>query len=498
MQPTTPTAPPSQQPAPAPAEEQAGKWTVLAIVAIGVVMATLDTSIVNISLPAIAAHFHVPLSGAIAWVIIAYLVVLAALTLTAGRLADMFGRKAVWIAGLALFTTSSALCGAATSLGMLVAFRGLQGIGGALLMAVSPAMLTRAFPPSERGRALGLNAVFVALGVSAGPTLGGLITAHLSWRYIFYVNVPVGALGILASLTLLTERLRRSHSRFDFPGACLLGGGLAALTGGLSFGQELGWRSPLLLGLLGTALLLLGVLLVHERRHPAPLIDLTLFRHRVFASSSVSLVLSFFALFGGSIMMPFYLEQLRGFSVQTSGLLITPLPLTLAVVAPLSGSLADRLGSRWLTAAGLSLGCAGLLLTGNLDARSSISAIVGSLVVTAIGQGLFQAPNNSALLGAAPTDKQGVASGLLATGRVIGQSMSVALAGAIFPSLGGAFAGHELTRLRESGATPERMAPLEATFSTAFRTTFLVFAAIASLGVLATLVRGREGRRARP
>ncbi|EYF05181.1 Hypothetical protein CAP_3546 [Chondromyces apiculatus DSM 436] len=463
--------------------------------AIGVVMATLDSSIVNISLPAIAAHFHVPLSGAVAWIVIAYLVVLASLMLTAGRLADMIGRKPIWIAGLAIFTVSSALCGAASSLGMLVAFRALQGIGGAMLMAVSPAMLTQAFPPQERGRALGLNALFVALGVSAGPTLGGLITAHLSWRYIFYVNLPVGILGIVASLLVLTERMRRGRSRFDLPDALLLGGGLAALTGGLTFGQELGWRSPLLLSLIGGAVLLLVLLVLHERRHPAPLIDLSLFQNRVFTSAALSLVLSFFAMFAGQILMPFYLEQLRGFSVQTSGLLITPLPITLALVAPLSGSLADRFGSRWLTVVGLSTACLGLVLTGHLNAQTPVPLVVATLMVTAAGQALFQPPNNSALLGAAPKDKQGVASGLLATGRVVGQSLSVALAGAVFPSLGGAAAGHELEKLRDAGASAAQMAPLEATFEGAFKTTFMVCAAIASVGVAATLVRGRGEQR---
>jgi MFS family permease len=179
--------------------ERAGKWTVMAIVAIGIFMATLDSSIVNISLPTIARDFGVPLSGAIEWVIIAYLVATVAVLLTAGRLADMVGRKIVWSIGLIVFTLGSALCGAAQSLAFLIAMRAFQGIGGALIMAVSPAMLTNAFPASERGRALGLNAVIVALGISVGPTLGGIITAYFTWRWIFYVNVPVGIVGWIAT-----------------------------------------------------------------------------------------------------------------------------------------------------------------------------------------------------------------------------------------------------------------------------------------------------------
>ena len=181
------------------------KWAVMGILAIGIFMATLDSSIVNISLPTIAHFFAVPLSGAVEWVVIAYLVATAAILLTAGRLADMLGRKLVWSVGLVLFTLSSALCGFSPTLGFLIGSRAVQGLGGALIMAVSPAMLIAAFPPQERGRALGINAVFVALGVSVGPTLGGFITATSSWRWIFFVNVPIGIIGLVATLLVLKE-----------------------------------------------------------------------------------------------------------------------------------------------------------------------------------------------------------------------------------------------------------------------------------------------------
>ncbi len=215
----------------------------LGIVAVGVFMATLDSSIVNISLPTIAQYFGVPLNGEVEWVIIAYLVVVAGVLLTVGRLSDMIGHKPIWVAGLIIFTAGSALSGAAPSLGLLIASRALQGFGGALIMAISPAMLTGAFPASERGRALGMNAVVVALGTSAGPTLGGIITTHLSWRWIFYVNLPIGIIGVIATLIVLTERMRRGQGqgRFDPLGAILLAVGLVALTMGLSFGQEWGW-----------------------------------------------------------------------------------------------------------------------------------------------------------------------------------------------------------------------------------------------------------------
>src|SRR6266550_7125247 len=295
-------------------QEHANKWAVLAILAIGIFMATLDTSIVNISLPTIAHYFGVPLNGAIEWVIIAYLVVIAGVLLTIGRLADMIGRKPIWVAGLIIFTAGSAICGASVSLGMLIAARALQGLGGAFIMAVSPAMLTNAFPASERGRALGMNAVIVALGVSTGPTLGGIITSTLSWRWIFFVNLPIGIIGLILTMRILKEKMRWNRGKFDPAGAILLALGLVAITLGLSFGQEWGWNSPLLIGCLATGVIALILLYIVEKRVADPIINLSLLHNRVFLSATLSLVLSFLALFAVSFMLPFYLEELRGFT----------------------------------------------------------------------------------------------------------------------------------------------------------------------------------------
>ncbi len=472
--------------------EHAGKWAVLLIVAVGVFMATLDSSIVNISLPTIAHAFGVPLSGEVEWVIIAYLVVVAGVLLTAGRLADMVGRKPIWALGLAVFTLGSAICGAAPSLPFLIAARALQGFGGALIMSISPAMLTNAFTPQERGRALGMNAVVVALGVSAGPTLGGLITTYLSWRWIFYVNVPIGIIGFIATMLMLTERMHRERVQFDPWGAFLLAAGLIAITAGLSFGQEWGWSSPLLISVMVVGVGALVALFLIERRVAHPIIVLALLRSRVFLSANLSLVLSFLALFAVSFMLPFYFEELRNFPVLEAGLLLTPLPLTIAVFAPVSGLLADRFGTRWLAAGGLSVACIGLVLISQLDTQSSIFDIIWRLVVIGLGQAIFQSPNNSALMGAAPRDQQGSASGFLATGRVVGQCVSVALAGAVFTSLGGAMAGAILAS--QSHLPPEELRALQETFVYSFHVTFLVCAAIAASGIAASLVRGKERR----
>ena len=473
-------------------QERPNKWLVFTILAIGIFMATLDSSIVNISLPTIARFFGVPLNGAVEWVIIAYLVVTAGVLLTVGRLADLIGRKPIWIAGLIIFTGGSAICGASVSLGMLIAARALQGLGGALIMAISPAMLTSAFPPGERGRALGMNAVIVALGVSVGPTLGGIITENVSWRWIFYVNVPLGIIGIIATLRILRESGIRGKGRFDPVGALLLAIGLVGLTLGLSFGQEWGWNSPLLISTLVISALAFGALVFVERRVSNPIIVGVLLRSRVFLSANVSLILNFLALFAVSFMLPFYLEELRGYSTLQAGLLLTPLPLTIAVIAPFSGALADRIGTRWLASIGLGIACVGLVFVSQLNAHSSTFDIIWRLVFTGAGQALFQSPNNSALMGAAPREHLGSASGYLATGRVVGQSVSVALAGAIFTSLGGANAGALLVANQfHPGLSVAQISQLQQTFASGFHAAFIVCACIAAIGVFTSLVRGK-------
>ncbi len=472
-------------------EETANKWAVFALAAPGAFMTTLDSSIVNISLPSIARAFGVPLSGPVEWVIIAYLVVIAGLLLTAGRLADMIGRKPIFMVGIALFTIGSASSGAAPSLGILITARAFQGLGGAMLFAVNISMLTHAFPARERGRVLGRTAIMVALGVSVGPTLGGFITQYLTWRWIFYINIPIGIILVITSLFVLKEPHHRSQGRFDPAGAILLAVGLALLTLGLSFGQEWGWTSlPLFASvLIGVAALTAAILV--ERRVKDPILNLHLLRNRVFASANISFILTMLALFAVSFLLPFYFEELRGYSTVEAGLLLTPLSLILAVVAPISGALADRIGSRWLSPVGLAICSIGLALLSRLDAHSSVWSIVWPLLVIGLGQGIFQAPNTRAIMAAAPLDEQSAASGILGTGRVIGQSLSVALAGAIFASLGGAMAGTVLAT-QSSKLPPATVSALQATFVTSFRAALLACAGLAMLGVLTAAVRGDE------
>jgi EmrB/QacA subfamily drug resistance transporter len=464
---------------------------VVVLVCVGLFMTTLDASIVNIGIPSISHAFNTPLDGAVEWIIICYLVVIGGLLLTFGRLSDIVGRSPIWIAGLGIFTVGSAASGAAPSLGWLIAARALQGLGGALIFSTATALLSDAVPETQRGHALGWGAVATALGASAGPTIGGFLTAYETWRWIFYVNVPIALLAILATVRLLPPNIKHGGGKFDPLGASLLAIALAALSLGLSFGQEWGWTSPRTVATLlsGTASLA-GAVFV-ERRSTDPIIDLQLFKNRVFVSAVLSLLCAMLALFAVGFLFPFYAEQLRGFSTRRTGLLLTPYPVAMAVVAPLAGALSDRIGSRWLAPLALAIVAVALLLLTQLDATSPTSAMAWRLALAGAGFGLFQAPNTSALMSAAPASEQGMASGVFATARITGQALSVAVAGAVFAGLGGAVAGSALAGTPASD--PGRPA-LEAAFLYGFHAALATCAGFAALGALAALLRGQERR----
>src|SRR5580704_1428438 len=469
---------------------------VVVLVCVGMFMTTLDSSIVNIGLPSIARAFGAPLTGAVEWVILGYLVIIAALLLTFGRLSDTVGRKPIWTAGLVTFTVGSALCGAAPSLPILIAARVLQGAGAAFVLSTSTAILTNVVPPNAWGKALGWSAVAAALGVSVGPSVGGVLTEHLSWRWIFYVSVPIGFGAVLLTLRVLPRPAAGvTRASFDPAAPPLFGMGVAALNLGVSFAERWGWTSPRLLGVLaiGAGALVSAILI--ERRSSDPVIDLGLFRNRVFVSAIASLILAMVALFAVSFLLPFYLEELRGFSTARAGWTLTPLPIAIAVTAPIAGGIADRYGSRWLSPFGLALAGIALLFLARLDAVSSAWDVAWPLALAGIGQGLFQSPNTRALMGAAPPAEQGEASGVLATTRVAGQALSVAVAGAVFAGLGGAAAGGSLVAMHRTVTSPGIPADgaLQATFIHGFDTALVVCAAFAAAGVLTALVRGRQG-----
>ena len=292
------------------------KWLILSAVSLGSLMSTLDGSIVNIALPAIQQDFGIDLTT-VEWVVVAYLLVLGSLLLPVGRLGEVQTFKRVYLAGFAIFTVASVLCGAAPSEGALIAFRVVQAVGAAMIMAMGPAIIARTFHAGERGRALGLNGMSVSLGLSLGPVLGGILTQAASWRAIFLINVPIGILAIVWAARVLPDETPGTGKTFDLRGAALSGGALFALLLALSEGQAWGWTSPATLGLVAVFIVLGAAFVMAERASEQPLIDLALFRIRPFAAGLASVVVAFCGIFTATFLLPFLL--IAGGRVLTGG-----------------------------------------------------------------------------------------------------------------------------------------------------------------------------------
>ena len=410
------------------------KWYVLLAVGIGTFMSALDGSVVNTVLPIIRDAFSSQVA-AIEWTVIIYLLVVSGLLLTFGRLGDLQGHRRVYLAGFVIFIAGSALCGLAPSAGLLVLFRGLQAIGAAMLFSNSPAILTGAFPAEQRGQALGLQGTMTYLGLTVGPSLGGWLTQLFSWRAVFYINVPVGIAALVLSwLFVPQDHLGERKENFDLAGATLFTVGLVALLLALNEGSSWGWFSAPVLGLIVSALVILGIFIWWENRRANPMLDLSLFRHPVFSASSVSAVLNYVALYGIIFLMPFYLLQGRGLDPAQTGLLLTAQPLVMAVAAPVSGTLSDRIGVRLPATLGMAILAVGLWLLSRLSAATPLSYVAAALAVCGLGTGIFVSPNNSALMGSAPRNRQGIASGILATARNVGMVLGIGVSGAILTS----------------------------------------------------------------
>jgi len=410
-------------------------WLIFLAVGIASLMSSLDSSVVNIILPVIKGDFSTDVAT-IEWVVVVYLLVVSSLLLSFGRLGDMRGHKSVFVFGFGLFIFGSVLCGLAPGAVWLVIFRGLQAVGGAILLSNATPILTRNFPASMRGRVLGLQGTMVYLGLTIGPSLGGWLTHAFNWRTVFYINVPVGLVGFLASVFFIPADLpQENHESFDLAGGLVFMAGLVALMLGLNQGSSWGWFSLPTLGLLAAALAFLAAFVVIEQRTKHPMLDLTLFTQRVFTGGISSAVLNYICLYSVIFLMPFYLLQARGMNTMQAGALLTSQPLVMAVAAPVFGSLSDRIGSRLLATLGMIIMAGGLFMLSRLGPDTSMFYIGLSLAVTGLGTGIFVSPNTSAVMGSAPRHRQGVAAGVLATARNVGMVLGVGLAGAIMTTL---------------------------------------------------------------
>jgi EmrB/QacA subfamily drug resistance transporter len=453
-------------------ENNTHKWWVLIAVGIGTFMSALDGSVVNTILPVLRSAFSSSIAS-IEWVVTVYLLVLSGLLLSFGRLGDLRGHKKVYLLGFFIFIASSALCGLAPSVTVLVIFRAVQALGGAMLSANSPAILTKSFPARQRGQALGLQATMTYLGLTVGPSLGGWLTDQFSWRAVFYINIPVGLAAIILSFRFIhQDPYTELKETFDFVGAALFLAGLTALLFGLNQGQELGWTSAPILISTAIAIIFLIAFWLVETRIQAPMLDFKLFSSKLFSLSVTSAIFNYMCVYSVTFLMPFYLIQGLGMSPSRAGLILTAMPIIMAIIAPISGGLSDRFGTPILAFVGMLVLSIGLFLLSRLQPDSSPLDIAFRLAVTGLGIGIFISPNTSALMGAAPRERQGIASGVLATSRNMGMVLGVGYAGAFFTT--------KLGLLGDQSAH---------SFVLATQVSFLAATFIAILGIIGTALR---------
>lgn len=415
-------------PAKAVAQRRDYPWLVVGTVCVGAFMGQVDASVAQLVLPVLEREFGQSLS-AISWVAIAYTLTLAVFLPIFGRLADLYGRKMLYTSGFLLFIIGSGLCGFASTLLNLIGFRVFQAIGAALLQANSVAIVVTAAGPRYRGRAIGLQAAAQAVGLSAGPAIGGFLIYELSWRWIFWINVPFGLLGTLMGWFVLPQTgLTDPDRRFDWWGVAMLGPVLAALVLLINEGRDWGAASAPFAVCALTVCLLLPLFIRRESRLSAPLLDLRLFRNRAFWAGNVSGLLSYAMLFGVFFLMPFIFERAYREDSLTAGLALTVIPVALGALSPISGFLYDKAGPRALSVTGMALSFISFVMLAFLMRPGDMAWTLGALSLFGVGQGLFTSPNNSAVMAAAPRGRVGQAGGILNVTRSFGTSVGVAAA----------------------------------------------------------------------
>lgn len=460
---------------------QIKKWFVFGIVAVGIFMSTLDGSIVNIALPSILQDFGVSLST-VKWVPMIYLLTISCLLLSFGRLSDIIGRRRVYMTGLSVFSLGSLFCGLSGSAGMLIASRCFQGVGAAMIMACTPALIVDNFGPEERGKALGMIGAVVASGLTLGPAAGGLILEHFSWPWIFLINIPVGLFAVVASSRILVKKPAVKES-FDWAGAVLMILCFAGFILGLSQGKEWGWTHPGVMGMLALCIVSGAIFIFLELKIEHPLVDPSLFSIRLFSMALAAAVTLFISLFSLVFLMPFYLKHPGGFSDAAAGLiLMTPFVFLLGG-SPIFGSLYDKLGSRLLCTLGMSIIAVALFSFSAMEPVTRTLPIFWRLALAGFGVSVFASPNSAAAMNAAPAPRRGIAAALVATARNMGMMLGIAIAGTVFAARFEAYC---------PGMNLNCYEPLmETGFMAAFHGAMFWAGVAASVGAVLSALRGR-------
>src|SRR5215469_14723153 len=411
------------------------RWWTLVAVSLATFMTYLDNNIVNVAIPTIQRSLHISVAG-LEWVVSGYVLVFAGLMLVGGRLADVFGRRRVFLIGLSVFTVSSLAAGLATSGGMLIAFRALQGLGAALLVPATLAVIIATFDDvRERTRAIGIWTAISALALAFGPLIGGFISQNFHWGWIFFINVPVGIVTFAMAIAWMAESRGRSASRrLDIPGLASSAIALFALTYALIEGHTRGWTSAQILGSFGAAAAAALIFVLIEARSQHPMVQISLFRSRVFSGGTLVMMMWAFGVFGIYFFTSLYLQSILGFSPVKAGLAFLPMALVLAVFATISEQVAARISAHRTVALGMAIMAGGLYLFARQGLHAGYADLMPGFVLFGAGAGLMNVPLTNAVLESVPADRSGVASALINASREVAGLLGITVIGAVLSS----------------------------------------------------------------
>lgn len=458
------------------------KWWALAAVGSGTFMSTVDGSIVNIALTTIQRSFGATL-GQVEWVVLAYLLGIACLLPTMGRLGDMIGRRRVYMAGFILFAVASVLCGIAWDINSLTGFRVAQAIGAAMIQSMGVALLVQAFPSNERGLAIGYNATIISVGVASGPVIGGLLIEQFNWQSIFFVNIPVSIVGLIISQRALVDDAKRSTQRFDLVGAFSLGASLVAILYALTEGQHVGFDLPMIQGLFSAGLLGLIFFVWWELRTPAPMIDMSFFKVRDFSIGLIQTYMITLPQQFNYVLLPIFLQTVAGYDARTTGLTIIVVPIITTFLSSISGRLSDKYGPNWIAPIGVVIWTIGLVLMSGLSDKPSLWDVAARVAFIAVGITLFFTPINSSILGSLPKERSGIANGIMSVTRTMGQISGISIGALIWTWQVDSLSGQHYEIIAD--------AP-HAILHQGYSTTMLVGAAICLAGLIPALFRLRK------
>ena len=468
------------------------KWWAYGAIAVGMFVAVMDQSGVNIALPRIADRFAADIPT-VQWITLGYVLSTSAMLMPMGRMSDMLGRKRVYLAGFVVFMAAAAVGGAANALALIIVAKIVQGVGAAAIQANGLAMVAQVFPESERGKGMGMYMAIIGTGSISGPVIGGLLVSELGWRSVFFASIPLSLLAVVSAMAVLRGRDDSSagdaRGRFDWPGAALSSASLVSFLLAMTNGYRLGWVSPPVVGALAAATLLMVLFLWWETRAEAPMLDLGFFRSRVFSMGVSARFLSFLA--GSSIffLMPFYLIVVLGHEASRAGLMMMPGSLAMAVMGPVSGRLADRFGTRWLAVTGMALSATAMLMFARLSVDSSWVHVVTGMVLSGAGMGVFSSSNTTAVMASIARERYGIVSAFLNLTRTSANVIGVALATTLVTLAMGS-QGYEPTLAAVTGSGD---GGVEGAFVLGLSRAYLTGAALVLTGMALSAIRGEAG-----